>query len=139
MESKIKHERFSRLESVEKHKLPAKAIASRYKSISPYKARSVSPREKRLANLSFDAKQWSKDIEKINKQEQAILKAIKELNSKYNAAKARIQESKKNLGKEDLQESKTKEIEKSLLQIDSKLKKLKKKHVPNESMKKLNK
>ena len=95
MESKIKHERFSRLESVEKHKLPAKAIASRYKSISPYKARSVSPREKRLANLSFDAKQWSKDIEKINKQEQAILKAIKELNSKYNAAKARIQESKR--------------------------------------------
>lgn len=130
----MKHERFSKNESVEKHKIPVKMVSSRYKTISPNKARSVSPREKKN-NKSFDAKQWNKDIEKINKQEQAILKAIKELNSKYNAAKARIHQSKKNL-KEDLQESKTKEIEKSLLQIDSKLKKLKKKHIPIESQKK---
>ena len=131
MESRLKQERFSRLDSIEKHKVPTKILSSRFKSISPKKARSVSPRDKRGINRSFDSKQWNKDIEKITKQEQAILKAIKELNSKYNAAKARIHQSKKNLAKEDIQESKTKEIEKSLLQIDSKLKMLKKKHIPN--------
>lgn len=69
-------------------------------------------------------------MDKITKQEQLLIKAIKELNSKYNAAKARIKQSKKSLIiKEDPQESKTKEIEKSLMQIDSKLKKLKKKHI----------
>ena len=139
MESRLKQDRFNKLDPNDKLKLPLKLLPSRYKTISPKKTRSLSPKEKKSFNRSFDSKQWNKDIEKINKQEQAILKAIKQLNSKYNAAKARIHNSKKNLVKEDIQESKTKEIEKSLMQIDSKLKKLKKKHIPNDSLKKINK
>ncbi|OMJ93627.1 hypothetical protein SteCoe_3322 [Stentor coeruleus] len=137
MESKSKQERFSRLDTLEKIKPSAKQAGSRFKSNSPVKPRSLSPKDKKL-NRSFDSKQWNKDIEKISKQEQALIKAIKELNSKYHAAKARITQSKKVIPKEDPQESKTKEIEKSLLQIDSKLRKLKEKHIP-EAIKKNNK
>ena len=131
MEPKPAQDRSTKLES----KL-SKVASSRYKSTSPTKARSVSPKEKKALNLSFDKKQWNRDMDKLTKQEQALLKAIKELNSKYNAAKARINQSKKNLIKEDIQETKTKEIEKSLMQIDSKLKKLKSKHIKTESIKK---
>lgn len=126
MESKAKPDRSSKLELI-----PPKSLSKiRYKSTSPIKARELSPKEKKPLNLSFDKKQWNRDMDKITKQEQLLIKAIKELNSKYNAAKARIKQSKKSLVlKEDPQESKTKEIEKSLMQIDSKLKKLKKKHI----------
>ena len=136
MDPKPKHERSSRLDVLEKAKVLHKSSISRHKTNSPNKIRSISPKEKKTNNLSFDANKWDKDIEKISKQEQAILKAIKELNSKYNAAKARIHQGKKSPVKEDPQESKTKEIEKSLLQIDSKLKKLKKKHISNDFVKK---
>jgi hypothetical protein len=136
MESRSKHERFVKLEATAKYKKTNKSTNVKYQSISPSKLRNLSPSEKRISNVSFDSKKWTKDIEKINKQEQVIIKAIKELNSKYNAAKAKINQSKKNLVKEDIQDTKAKEIEKSLMQIDSKLKRLKKKHLPNESFKK---
>jgi hypothetical protein len=132
MEPKQQPERLSKLEV--RHS--KNSNITRYKSTSPVKPRSVSPKEKKSLNLSFDKKQWNRDMEKLTKQEQALLKAIKDLNTRYNAAKARINQSKKNLIKEDIQETKTKEIEKSLLQIDSKLKKLKQKHIRSDSIKK---
>lgn len=132
MEPKAKPDRSSKMELVPPKPLPK----TRYKSSSPLKARSISPNEKKPLNLSFDKKQWNRDMDKITKQEQVLVKAIKELNSKYHAAKARISQTKKPLPKEDPQESKTKEIEKSLMQIDSKLKKLKKKHIKDPLKKK---
>ena len=73
-----------------------------------------------------DLKHWKDELAKINKEELAIKRTIKELNAKFQVITMKKYQN--SLDNELIEDKKQKEIERSLVHIDSLLKGLRKKN-----------